>query len=85
MKQKTTKTRQLIENHKNKTIVCRLLEKIVKCQIMDHLTQEDLLSPSHHGFINRRLTVTQLLNYLDKCTEAIADGDVVDVIYFDLE
>ena len=65
------------------SIVCRLLEKIVKCQIMDHLTQEDLLSPSQHGFINRRSTVTQLLNYLDKSTEAIADGDVVDVIYFD--
>ena len=65
------------------SIVCRLLEKIVKCQIMDHLKQEDLLSPSQHGFINRRSTVTQLLNYLDKSTEAIADGDVVDVIYFD--
>ena len=55
----------------------------MKRQIMDHLVQEDLLSPSQHGFINRRSTVTQLLNYLDKSTEAIADGDVVDVIYFD--
>ena len=55
----------------------------MKCQIMDHLVQEDLLSPSQHGFVNKRSTVTQLLNYFDKSTETIADGDVVDVIYFD--
>ena len=50
---------------------------------MNHLLREDLLSPLQHGFVNKRSTVTQLLNYLDKSTEAIADGDVVDVIYFD--
>ena len=48
---------------------------------MDHLAQEDLLALLQHGFVNRRSTVNQLLNYLDKSTEAI--GDVVDVIYFD--
>ena len=62
------------------SIVCRLMEKIMKCQIMNHLLLEDLLSPLQHGSVNKRSTVTQLLNYLDKSTEAIADGDVVDVI-----
>ena len=50
---------------------------------MPDLEQEELLSPSQHGFVNRRSIVTQVLGYLDKSTEAIADGDVVDVIYFD--
>ena len=47
------------------SIVCRLMEKLLKQQIMDHLVQEDLLSPKQHGFINKRSTVTQLLSYLD--------------------
>ena len=50
---------------------------------MPDLEQEELLSPSQHGFVNKRSIVTQVLGYLDKSTEAIADGDVVDVIYFD--
>ena len=50
---------------------------------MDHLTREKLLSPKQHGFVNGRYTVTQLLNYLDRAANAIAEGKVVDVIYFD--
>ena len=50
---------------------------------MDHLTREKLLSPKQHGFVNGRSTVTQLLNYLDRAADAIAEGKVVDVIYFD--
>ena len=50
---------------------------------MNHLIQEKLLSSKQHGFVNGRSTVTQLLNYLDRATEVIAEGKVVDVIYFD--
>ena len=76
-------SKNLAENYRPislTSIVCRLMEKIMKCQIMNHLLREDLLSPLQHSFVNKRSTVTQLLNYLDKSTEAIADGDVVDVI-----
>ena len=65
------------------SIACRILEKIIKNNIMDHLTREKLLSPKQHGFVNGRSTVTQLLNYLDRAADAIAEGKVVDVIYFD--
>ena len=61
----------------------RLLEKMIKDKIMNHLTQEKLLSSNQHGFVNGRSTVTQLLNYLDTAAEAIAEGKVVDLIYFD--
>ena len=50
---------------------------------MNHLIQEKLISSKQHGFVNFRSTVTQLFNYLDRATEAIAEGKVVDVIYFD--
>ena len=65
------------------SIICRLMEKLLKCQIMNHLEQENLLSKKQYGFVNKRSTTTQLLNYLDFCAEAIANGNVVDAIYFD--
>ena len=65
------------------SIVCRVMEKIIKTQIMTHLQEQKLLSTRQHGFINRRSTVTQLLNYLDCCAEDIANGKAVDAVYFD--
>ena len=65
------------------SISCRILEKIMKNKIMNHLIQKKLLSSKQHGFVNGRSTVTQLLNYLDRATEVIVEGKVVDIIYFD--
>ena len=47
--------------------------------------ENNLLSSNQHGFISSRSTVTQLLNYLDKCAESIVDGKVVDTIYLHFE
>lgn len=65
------------------SVVCKMLESILRKHIMDHLVKENLLSNKQYGFINNRSTVTQLLNYLDKCCEKVAQGKVVDTIYFD--
>ena len=58
------------------SIACRLMEKILKNQIMEHLINEKLLSMKQHGFVNKRSKVTQLLNYLDKASDSIVDGNV---------
>ena len=65
------------------SIVCKMMEKILRKHIMKHLTDEKLLTENQHGFISRRSTVTQLLSYIDKCCESISNGKVVDSIYFD--
>ena len=65
------------------SIACRIMEKLIKNQIMNHLTIMKLLSKKQHGFMNKRSTVTQLLSYLDKCEELISNSRVVDVIYLD--
>ena len=54
------------------SIACRLMEKIIKEQILSHLVKEEVLSKQQHGFMKNRLTVTQLLSYLDKCAESIS-------------
>ena len=33
--------------------------------------------------MNGRSTTTQLLYFMDKCTDVISRGDVIDTIYFD--
>ena len=53
------------------SIACRLMEKIIKEQILSHLVKEEVLSKQQHGFMKNRSTVTQLLSYLDKCAESI--------------
>ena len=65
------------------SIICKLIESIIKESIMNHLRVENLLSSKQYGFINGRSTTTQLLSYLSKCIDTIAAGGVVDTIYFD--
>lgn len=65
------------------SICCKLTESIIKDQMMSYLLQENLLSNKQYGFIGKRSTTTQLLTYIDKCCEVIANGSVVDCIYFD--
>ena len=65
------------------SIVCKLMESLVKQSLVAYLKSENLLSSKQFGFINGRSTATQLLCYLDKCINTIVSGGVVDAIYFD--
>ena len=65
------------------SVVCKLMEKFMKDAVLNHLIENNLLSRKQFGFISGRSTVTQLLNYFDKCAETISNGGVVDSIYFD--
>ena len=78
--------RNLAENYRPislTSIACKLMEKLVKDAVLEYLVEHDLLSKKQFGFISGRSTVTQLLQYLDKCAAVIASGGVVDSIYFD--
>ena len=67
------------------SITCKLLESFIRDEILNHLKEHALLSSKQHGFISGRSTTTQLLNYLDKCAEIIANGFIVDCIYLDFQ
>ena len=66
-------------------VMCRIMESFLKDTLMEHLVNNNLLSPRQHGFISGRSTVTQLLSYLDSCIGDIVNGDVVDVVYLDFQ
>jgi Reverse transcriptase (RNA-dependent DNA polymerase) len=65
------------------SVSCRLMESIIKDQIVSHLDRNGLVKKSQHGFMNRRSCVSNLLCYLEKVTSEIDKGKAVDVIYLD--
>ena len=79
-------SRNLPENYRPislTSIVCKMMESLIRNRIMEHLRDRNLLSIKQHGFISGRSTVTQLLNYIDKCTESISKGHTIDTVYLD--
>ena len=64
-------------------IVSKVYERIMRKKITEHLTTNNLIRPSQHGFMKSRSCQTNLLEFLDCVTEMIDNGDAVDIIYLD--
>ena len=65
------------------SILCKIMESIIKGHLLKYLKDNNFLSNKQHGFLPGRSTVLLLLNVLDQWTEAIDNGFYVDVIYCD--
>ena len=65
------------------SVICKLMEKIIKEAMLTHLVDNSLLSKKQFGFLSGRSTVTQLLKFLDECADKVTRGGVVDTIYMD--
>ena len=65
------------------SIPCKLLEELIKDQIIYHLKVNNLISSVQHGFTERRSCLTNLLITLEMITNAIDEDCTVDTIYFD--
>ena len=65
------------------SIICKIMESFVKEAIIDHMTNQNLISSKQFGFIKGRSTASQLLNFVDKCADIIAEKGRDDTIYFD--
>ena len=50
---------------------------------MNHLQRNKLIKPSQHGFMKNRSCTTNLLEFMEKVTEAIDRGEDMDVVYLD--
>ena len=62
----------------------KVLERIIKDDITDHLEKHDLLHNTQHGFRKGRSCTTNLLEYLEIITKIVDEGTPVDVVYLDL-
>ena len=67
------------------SVICKLLEAIIRDHMMDFLIKHKLINPSQHGFLKARSCLTNLLCYLEEITKWVDEGSPVDVIYFDFQ
>ena len=67
------------------SIVCKLIESIIRDHITTHLVNNDVFSKFQYGFISGRSTSLQLLKALNKWTEIMDRNGTVDTIYFDFQ
>lgn len=55
-------------------ILCKVMEKLVREVILDHLLSNNLITTHQHGFVPGRSCVTQLLEALDDWTGILEEG-----------
>ncbi|BHF63234.1 hypothetical protein SprV_0200622600 [Sparganum proliferum] len=67
------------------SICCKLMEKIIKRELMRFLEQHNLLSDAQHGFRTGRSCVTNLLNCLERWTRSVDEGNALHVVYIDFK
>lgn len=65
------------------SVICKLLEKLIKNSMMSHLTSNDLISDNQHGFVNKRSCTTNLLESLEYWVECIEEKAAVDIVFLD--
>ena len=62
------------------SVVCKVMESLVRDAIVEHLVKHQLIRSSQHGFPASRPCLTNLLEYME---ELIDEGNAVDVVYLD--
>ena len=67
------------------SVLCRILEKLIRNQIVEYMQSENLLSDLQFGFIKGRSTSLQLLNIMNDWTYAIENSNSSDCIYLDYQ
>ena len=64
-------------------ILCKIMESIIRDAIILHLTRNNVILSSQHGFMARKSCLTNLLEYLEVLTKLVDEGYSVDVVYLD--
>ena len=61
----------------------KLMERILQWAILDHLINNNLINQTQHGFLPKKSTVSNLIEYMDVITKILDFGQPVDSIYID--
>ena len=66
------------------TSVCgKIMEKIVRKEIVDHLERNEVISDVQHGFVQGKSCQTQLLTVIEEWTKWMEERKPFDCLYFD--
>ena len=63
----------------------KIVEKILRDTVIHHMTTNNLFSSAQHGFIKGKFCTTQLSEFLEDVSQALDEGEDVDVIYLDFK
>ena len=67
------------------SVICKLLERLIKDHMVDFLVKHKLLNSSQHEFLKARSCLTNVLCFLEEITKWIDVGSPVDIIYLDFQ
>ena len=67
------------------SVVCKLMESILRDKIVEFLEKNNIIKDSQHGFRNKRSCLTNLLDFLHDIYEMYEEGRAVDIIYLDFQ
>ena len=67
------------------SVICKLLEKLIKDHMADFLVKQKLINPYQHGFLKARSCLTNMLCFFEDVTKWIDEGSPVDIIYLDFQ
>ena len=65
------------------SVICKLLERLIKDHMVDFLVRHKLLNSSQHGFLKAISCLTNMLCFFEEITKWIGEGESVDIIYLD--
>ena len=67
------------------SVICKLLESIIRDHIMDFLIKHTFINSSQHGFLKSKSCLTNLLCFFEEITKWVDEGSPVDIIYLDFQ
>ena len=67
------------------SVICKLLERLIKDHLVDFLVKNKLINTSQHGFLKARSCLTNMLCFLEDVTKWVDEGSPVDIIYLDFK
>jgi hypothetical protein len=65
------------------SVVCKVMESIVRDSIMIHFHSNNLLASQQHGFVPRRACNTNLLETVDLVTALMNEKKPIDIVFVD--
>ena len=63
--------------------IVKVLERILRKHIVDHLEQSNLMNKNQHGFRSKHSTLSQLIAFYDQVINKLDKGSTIDAIYID--
>ena len=64
-------------------VVCKMMERVVKEEVMKHVETNRLLCEAQHGFRAKRSCQTNLIEFMNETTKWIDEGASFDILYLD--